>query len=102
MKGRPVTGARYASEMKGINDLKECLCGLATRRDKHGKIIGAVRVDACKSCESPCAYGLRYLDLTAAQNGSDKVRSKRRDTMLDGWLYTALHPTTDVRAPLIG
>lgn len=57
-------GAVYADELPTAKKLEPYLCddALALDRNRRSK---AIRRWACEGCECPCAFGLRYLELSA-------------------------------------
>lgn len=55
-----ISGSKPACDVKG-NRLAYYLCDVARDPD------GTTYPRACKRCESPCAYGKRYLAITEAR-----------------------------------
>lgn len=82
-KQQQPNGVKLADDLKTMEKLKVYLCADAI--SKGGKVPrGRVDVDACRQCESQCAYGRKYIRLwkekqEAAQVTATKATAARDD-----------------------
>lgn len=79
--GRPLLRYISADQIGSLGKLETYLCSLAMRK-VQGK--GKVRMpQACKSCESPCAYGKRWVKMLEDQQ---KQMEEQKKNALEGFV----------------
>ena len=96
-RGRPSAnggvGEHYADDLSTLAELKNYLCSMAASFDNSGVKATEVRWRTCEQCESPCAYGRKYVRLMH-ENRYVKATETRKTL----WLRTALEPLNAKKA----